>query len=144
MRIIFLMAFLAGATTAPVDAQQVYRWFDDDGNVHFTDMPPNNQETEQVRLRINSYSTTELLEMDEKLSSDKVVMYGTDWCPYCDKAKKYFATNDIPFVEYDIKKDSTAKREYDRLGGRGVPVILVGDKSMNGFSVAAFEQMNNK
>ncbi len=23
-------------------------------------------------------------------ASDKVVMYGTDWCTYCDKAKEYF------------------------------------------------------
>jgi len=137
-----LAVFLAGALIpAAVNADQIFKWVDDNGKVHFTDMPPNDQETEQVQLRINSYSATELLEMDEASSSDKVIMYGTDWCTYCDKAKNYFVAKHIPFVEYDIEKDSTARREYDRLGGRGVPVILVGDKRMNGFSVATFERM---
>ncbi len=137
-----LAVFLAGALIpAAVNADQIFKWVDDNGKVHFTDMPPNDQETEQVQLRINSYSATEVLEMSEASGSDKVIMYGTDWCTYCDKAKNYFVAKHIPFVEYDIEKDSTARREYDRLGGRGVPVILVGDKRMNGFSVATFERM---
>jgi glutaredoxin-like YruB-family protein len=139
-----LAGFLASALTpAAVNADQIFKWVDENGKVHFTDIPPNDQETEQVQVRINSYSATELLVMDEVSSSDKVVMYSTDWCTYCDKAKKYFTANDVPFVEYDIEKDSAARREYDRLGGRGVPVILVGNKRMNGFSVATFERMYN-
>lgn len=58
-------------------------------------------------------------------------MYTTSWCPYCRQAREYFRDNGIPFVEYDIEKDAAARRRYDALGGRGVPVILVGDCRMN-------------
>lgn len=46
-----------------------------------------------------------------------------------------------PLTEYDIEKDAQARREYDALGARGVPVILVGKKRMNGFSAAGFEKL---
>ena len=64
----------------------------------------------------------------------------TAWCGYCKKAKKYFQKKGIPFVEYDIEKNARAKRDYDAIGGKGVPVIVMGKKRMNGFSVAGFER----
>ena len=68
-----------------------------------------------------------------------VVLYATDWCGYCKQARQYFQQNGISFVEYDIEKDQRARNAYDSIGGNGVPVILVGDKRMNGFSVAGFQ-----
>jgi len=47
----------------------------------------------------------------------------------------------IRFTEYDIEKSSKGKRLYKNLGARGVPVILVGKKRMNGFSEAGFEKI---
>lgn len=69
----------------------------------------------------------------------QVVMYSTDWCGYCKKARDYFRSQNIAFVEYDIEKNPQARRQYDALGAKGVPVILVGDKRMNGFSVSGFQ-----
>jgi len=63
-----------------------------------------------------------------------VKMYATDWCPYCRKAREYFARNGIPYTEIDIEKSQAAQDEYRSIGGRGVPVILVGSERMNGFS----------
>jgi len=63
-----------------------------------------------------------------------VVMYATSWCPYCAKARAYFARNGIAYVEHDIEKSAAVNAEFRRLGGRGVPLILVGTEKMSGFS----------
>ncbi|MFT5419606.1 MAG: glutaredoxin-like YruB-family protein [Candidatus Endobugula sp.] len=68
-------------------------------------------------------------------------MYSTAWCGYCKKARKYFTSKGIAFIEYDIEKNARAKRDYDALGGKGVPVILVGKKRMNGFSPQGFDRL---
>ncbi len=74
-------------------------------------------------------------------SSRQVVMYATSWCPYCQQARNYFREQGIPYIEHDIEKDADAKRAYEAFGGRGVPVIFVGKRRMNGFSVAGFNRI---
>ena len=49
MRILTLL--LAAALMLPsLTSAEVYKWVDEDGTVHFTDKPPPNQETEEVKL----------------------------------------------------------------------------------------------
>jgi len=45
-----LLVALAAIGTTSAHAE-VYKWIDEDGNVHFTDTPPPNQETEEVRIQ---------------------------------------------------------------------------------------------
>ena len=59
----------------------------------------------------------------------------------CKKARRYFNDNNISFTEYDIDKDPKAQARFDALEGKGVPVILVGKRRMNGFSVEGFERI---
>ena len=70
-----------------------------------------------------------------------VVMYTTAWCPYCAKARAYFKRTGTAYTEHDIEKSAGAHAEFKRLGGRGVPLILVGDEKMAGFSELAFESL---
>ena|SRR5580765_5973084 len=71
----------------------------------------------------------------------EVKMYATSWCPYCAKARTYFSRRGIAYVEVDIEKSREGRAEYDRLGARGIPVILVGQQRMNGFSEARLSQL---
>lgn len=68
-----------------------------------------------------------------------VVMYATAWCPYCAKARAYFKRTNTAYVEHDIEKSADAHAEFRRLGGRGVPLILVGSEKLRGFNELAFE-----
>ena len=68
-------------------------------------------------------------------------MYSTSWCGYCKKAARYFRQRGIPFRDYDIEKSEKAARDYKKLNGRGVPIILVGKRRMNGFDARTFEQL---
>ena len=71
----------------------------------------------------------------------RVVMYSAAWCGVCKTAKKYFTEKKIAYSEYDIDTNPKAKADFDKMGGRGVPVILVGSRRMNGFSAGGFEQL---
>ena len=46
----------------------------------------------------------------------------------------YMTQHGIPFVERNIGDDSDARDELIRKGFRAVPVIVVGDETMIGFS----------
>jgi glutaredoxin len=120
----------------------VYKWVDEQGKVHFTDNPPDKANTEEVELRINTYTAVEIKPLIERLGKkDKVVMYSATWCRMCNKAKKYFRANNIPYVSYDVEKSRIGKMDFKLLRGKSVPIIIVGNKRMNGFTAAKFDRL---
>lgn len=64
----------------------------------------------------------------------EVVMYATSWCGYCAKARAFFDARKIDYVELDVDRDAEAAQINRRLGGGGVPTIMVGDTLVNGFN----------
>lgn len=68
----------------------------------------------------------------------KVVLYGTAWCGYCAKTRDYFKKNHIDFVDLDIEKSPEALKAHKELGG-GVPVVLIGNRKIQGFNAGALE-----
>ena len=71
----------------------------------------------------------------------EVVLYATDWCGYCKATRAFFQANDIRYVEYDIEKSSEAYKQHKKLGGRGVPLIVVGEEVIGGYNEAALRQL---
>ncbi len=130
-----------------VHATEIHKWRDADGKVHFGDKPPAEANAEKITVKPNVYASpsieglSAIFSEDKKSYSNKVVMYATSWCGYCKKARRYFAAHRIPFKEFDVENSSKGKRDYKKLGAKGVPVILVGKKRLNGFSAAAFESI---
>jgi len=141
-----LVATLFAATITTTANAEIYKWTDADGRVHFGDARPVDERFEEVTVQINSYEavTFENWEGEKTERAEKVVMYTTSWCGYCAKARKYFTQNKISFVEYDIERDLRAKKRYDALGAKGVPVILVGRARMNGFSESGFRKIYDR
>ena len=68
-------------------------------------------------------------------------MYSATWCGICTRAKRYFKYKNIPYVIYDVEKSRSGKRDFKLLKGKSVPIIIVGDKCMNGFTVAKLEKL---
>ena len=122
----------------------IYRWTDSNGNVHFSDQAPDDQASETLELRINTYESVTYDSLTFELptpAGKKVVMYSASWCGVCAKAKRYFEKKGIPYTEYDVENSRQGKQGFAQLGGKGVPIILVGKRRMNGFSVAGFENL---
>ena len=130
---------------------EVYKWTDEYGRVHFGDAPKTKDNAKSVDLsHINTYDAPSKIFIDKTLArptdinhkeSAKVVIYSTTWCGVCVKAKKWFKANQIKYREYDIETSTKGKRDYKKLKGRGVPIIIVGQQRMNGFSPSRMQQM---
>lgn len=67
-------------------------------------------------------------------SKPDVIMLGAWWCTYCYQAKKYFQKNNINYCEYDMENTEEGKRLYQANGGGAVPILLIGEYQLNGFS----------
>jgi len=63
----------------------------------------------------------------------RVVLYATDWCGYCKQTKRFLDSKGIAFKEFDIEKDAQARKSYEALGGRGIPLIDVNGTLIRGF-----------
>ena len=74
-------------------------------------------------------------------AAPKVVMYTTSHCPACKAAKQYLAEKGVPYQEIDVETSREGAEAFQKLGGRGVPLILVGDKKMEGFSAQALDAL---
>lgn len=122
----------------------IYTWQDADGRTHFGDRPPQESQAKQLKLRINTYTSPEIKPLADfaPAQNDRtVVIYSTEWCGVCKKAKRYFKKKKIAYKEYDVEKTDKGKRDFNRLKGRGVPIILVGNQRLNGFSATQFESV---
>jgi len=71
----------------------------------------------------------------------EIIMYFASWCGICKNARAYFDDQGIYYTEYDVENDPQGSQDYARPVRRGVPIILIGDQRMDGFSKASFQQL---
>jgi len=76
-----------------------------------------------------------------KAGGKQVVMYTTSHCPACKAAKQYMAQKGIRYQEIDVEASREANEAFQKLGARGVPLIMVGDKKMEGFNSQELDRM---
>ena len=150
--VFLLLAFSLASLSA---TGEVYKWTDSQGQVHFADQAPASGAVERIgaKLIINSYPGIEVTgasfleqrkrehERKESMSRPSVVMYSTVWCGVCRRAKQYFKANHIAFSEYDVETSSKGKKDFARMKGQGVPILLIGKARMNGFDAKRFKQL---
>ncbi len=124
---------------APASAE-IYKWTDEQGQVHYSDQKPQDQDFNEVEIEGGTYKNVSYGTTHVDIGK-QVIMLSAVWCGVCKKAKSYFRRNGIQFTELDVEKNSRGKRLYERLGAKAVPVILVGRKRMNGFTEAGFKRI---
>jgi glutaredoxin 3 len=68
------------------------------------------------------------------MSTPKIVMYSTGWCPYCSRARELLESKGIDFEEIDVEARPEARTEMmTRSGGRRtVPQIFIGPMHVGG------------
>ena len=64
----------------------------------------------------------------------RVDIYTTPYCGYCKQAKEYMDGEGIPYKEFDVENNTENRKQFQALGGRGVPLILVGEEVMHGYN----------
>lgn len=63
----------------------------------------------------------------------KVVIYSSDWCPYCIRAKQLLTSKSVSFDEIRVDGKPDVRAEMTRKAGRtSVPQIWIGDTHVGG------------
>jgi len=70
-----------------------------------------------------------------------IVMLGASWCGYCHKLKAGLEAAQIPYTEYDVEDGAAGYNAYVALGGRGVPVTVIGQDVVHGYNTARLTQL---
>jgi len=146
MRIAALAAFLS-VLSMSAGASTLYKWVDADGKEHLTtDKPPAGA---QVIFRKTVKDAPAPPQAHARPWPDEyrqpsspadarleVVMYATSRCPFCRKARQYFASRGVSWREIDIESSSAANREFNARGGQGVPLIFINGSRVMGWDAA--------
>jgi len=152
---IFRLLVATALLAAGIAGAQVFKWTDANGKTHYGDKPPEEGASQELAIRVPSYDgPVEVRDWSAILkrksaatevaaSAGSVTMYSTSWCPHCKRARAYFAQKGIAFTEMDVEKSAEGRQAYKAMGGGGVPIIVVGDKMMRGFSPQAFERLRS-
>jgi len=157
----FLMIFMV-AVFVDRSIADMYKWVDENGIAHFSDVPPDVTDNSDIETlptyttpenngypqdknstenenRNNRSNSTDTVQKNPRTIKPKVELYTTSWCPWCKKAKAFFRSRGIAFVEYDIEKDKEAalrKAQIDRQ--KGVPFTVINGKGISGYNEKAY------
>lgn len=154
MKVLAIMVIVAIGFASVEASAEIYRYVDRGGELHYVD------DIEKVPQQYrNQLDNTEPLpdvnvvdpgptgqirqpepEQPRKSSvvpNAKVEVFVTSWCGYCKKMERFLTEKGIEYIRYDIEKDEAAAREYRQIGGRGVPVVRIGDSLIHGFNPEA-------
>lgn len=63
-----------------------------------------------------------------------VVLLSTSTCGYCKKLRADLSEWGVDYVDVDVESDQNGQRLYDLVNGRGVPILLIGDDIVHGYS----------
>jgi len=67
------------------------------------------------------------------MSAPKIVMYVTDWCPYCARARDLLEAKGVAAEEIDVEAVPGAREEMRaRSGQDSVPQIFIGERHVGG------------
>jgi glutaredoxin 3 len=78
------------------------------------------------------------MEESNQAEMAKVVVYTTQWCPYCVRAKSLLRHKGIAFEEIDVSGDDALRTwMIEASGRRTVPQIFIDDKPIGGFEELA-------
>jgi glutaredoxin len=145
---------------------EIYQWTDKNGNVVFSDTPPPGKEAKIKQLKEEGVYTAPPREETAKpeiknenrnaapsqdqereakrkkrIRDVNVVMYSTNWCGYCKKAREYINSLGANLIEYNIEEDKSRGDEMlKKSGSRSIPVIDVEGIIIRGYSPGMIKQ----
>jgi glutaredoxin len=150
-----LLALLLFAVSTLACAATLYKSVTPDGQVVYSDQPPQTGKVEKS-FNFANLPTTPLPEsvvryrqeleksMQNRLAASPVskhpVLLWAKWCGYCKQAESYLNEKRISFQKHDIDTPD-GMRALAEAGGRGVPVLLVNGQKVQGYSRSAYDSI---
>jgi glutaredoxin-like protein NrdH len=66
--------------------------------------------------------------------AEEIIVYTTNDCIECTMVKKVLTEEGIPFEVRDISTNADYQKEVEKYGFLGVPVTVLGNKAVKGFT----------
>lgn len=73
-------------------------------------------------------------------NTKKVRLYMTTWCPYCRLMEQFLIASKIPYKRMDVENNAAAAEDYKKIGGDGVPFVVVNETVINGYDPEAVKE----
>lgn len=70
------------------------------------------------------------------VKADDIVMYSTEGCIYCAKARQWLSAQGLPWRECNVEHDAQCRADYEAKGSPGVPMLKVREQWQLGFDPA--------
>jgi len=70
----------------------------------------------------------------------RITVYSTAKCSHCKQTEEFLKKYSVPFAMLDIERNPRAMKDFHRMRGRGVPLIVIGEQSVQGFDVKALKK----
>ena len=126
----------------PGHADKVYRWRDNAGAVHYSDVapPPDARDAERKRVGDRAPEQAYPYAVRAAMRSFPVTLYVAEGCGGgCSRAGQHLAARGTPYTEVDALDGDNAKALSALTGGRReVPVLVVGKSVLRGYDEAAW------
>lgn len=75
-----------------------------------------------------------MADTDSQDGTPEVVIYGTEYCPYCTAARMLLKKKGVNFIDVSVSNDEEKRKQMtERSGGHTVPQIFIDDKPIGGF-----------
>lgn len=136
--LLFLIALIAASAAA----DQVYRYRDANGVVHYSDIAPPIDARDTERKHMGDRPTDPNLPYSLQMAKRNfpVTLYVADGCGSgCSQANAYLAKRGVPHAERNASEEEARKALLAATSGKAeVPVLIVGKSVLRGFEESAW------
>ncbi len=141
-----LVALIVAGFLPAAAAQQMYRWVDKDGRVHYSQTPPAPSDAKQVEQRKISAPAAgdgQLpFALAQAMKNYPVVLYPAPDCKQgCPEARALLAKRGVPFREVSVSGPESIEQLKKASGDDKVPVMTAGILVQKGYEANAFNDV---
>ncbi len=72
-------------------------------------------------------------------AAPRVEFYSSAGCGYCRALRTYLRVRGISYLEHNINETLATREAFYAMGGRGTPLVLIGEHRIHGFDPIAIE-----
>ncbi len=120
----------------PAVADNLYRWVDETGRVHYSDQPPPPRAKNAIQKNYKGsvIETGESYGLHQARERFPVTLYTSPCGPACEMGQQLLDKRGIPYATKDVENSVENQRALrDLTGNLRIPTLVVGSQKLTGF-----------